>query len=72
MPIVDVRCLKNYRSRDVVYEAGKVYLIEQAEFGYLDADAPGCFEIAPEMIPEPKALDEPPIDKMVRKPKAKK
>lgn len=56
--------------RGLHYVPGDVIEPTDAEYLFLMADAPGCFEIAPE--PTVKAVDAPPADKMLRQPKAKK
>lgn len=52
--------------RGLYYRAGQTFDVTDAEYLFLMADAPGCFE------PYVKAIDAPPVDKMLRAPKAKK
>ena len=56
--------------RGLHYVPGDAIEPTDAEYLFLMADAPGCFETAPE--PTAKAIDAPPADKMLRQPKAKK
>lgn len=56
--------------RGLHYRPGEVITVTDAEYLFLMADAPGCFEQYVE--PEGKALDAPPADKMLRQPKVKK
>lgn len=60
-----LRCTSNYRNepRGLAFEAGQVFDAEPQLRLFLMADAPGCFEPAPEE-PEP----EPPVARAVRKP----
>jgi hypothetical protein len=64
MNIVRLQVLSKYQSRQVAYQAGTIIEVTEAEADFLFRDAPGCFEIAPD-IPrvdvEPPA-DEPPVD----------
>lgn len=52
------------------YAAGQVIVVGEELARWLQADAPQSFEVYVE--PAPKAVDAPPVDKMMRKPKAKK
>ena len=53
----------HYKPGDVIEPSDELYL-------FLMADAPGCFVAEPE--PTAKAIDAPPVDKMLRQPKVKK
>lgn len=82
-----LRVKANYRSRDLGYSKDSIIEVD-AEFGrFLMVDAPGCFEEVgkgdpkpeskpevdnPDLDPEAKAIDAPPKNTMVSKPKAKK
>lgn len=59
-----LRCVGGYRNepRQLSFEAGQVFDADPEIEAFLMADAPGCFEAAPEK----KALRTPPDDKMVR------
>lgn len=52
--------------RGLHYRPGEVFDVTDADHLFLMADAPGCFE------PYVKAIDAPPVDKMLRQPKVKK
>ncbi len=70
MSIVKAKCLKQYRNKDIEYLPNQVYeLPEDAAFWLMD-DAPGCFVILKDIVIEieEKAVEKPPIDKMVKKP----
>lgn len=56
--------------RGLHYVPGDVIEPTDADYLFLMADAPGCFEAFVE--PERKALDAPLADKMLRQPKVKK
>lgn len=56
-------------NRNLHYKRGEEFMADAELVRFLLADSPGTFEI---VVPEPKAVDAPPADKMVRKPKAKK
>lgn len=58
--------------RGLHYRPGETFDATDAEYLFLMADAPGCFEAYVEVEPEGKAIDAPPADKMLRQPKAKK
>lgn len=61
--------------RKLHYRRGEEFEASDDLMLFLMADAPGCFEVVTPLAPvEPpaKALDAPPNDKMLRKPKAKK
>lgn len=58
--------------RGLHYRAGETFAATDAEYLFLMADAPGCFEVYVEPEPTAKAIDAPPVDKMLRQPKAKK
>jgi hypothetical protein len=61
-------CTHRYRNRGVDYAPGAILDLAADEAAALLADSPGSFEpYAP-----PKAMDAPPIDKMVRNPRRKK
>lgn len=51
------------------YGVGETFDASDALYLFLMADAPGCFE---EYRAPVKALDAPPVDKMLRQPKVKK
>lgn len=55
--------------RGLHYRPGDVFAVTDAEYLFLMADAPGCFEEYREPV---KAMNAPPQDKMLRQPKAKK
>ena len=58
--------------RGLHYQPGETFDATDAEYLFLMADAPGCFEAHVEPEPAGKALDAPPADKMMRQPKVKK
>lgn len=71
-----LRAKTEYRNgpRGLHYKPGQEFDADDALYLFLMADAPGCFEPvqdAPAKA-EPKAVDAPPADKMVRRPKASK
>jgi len=73
MSIVKLRVKSNYQSLGHDLKAGQVIEVGATLAEFFQRDAPGVFEVfEPKPEPEAKAMDEPPIDKMVRKPKAKK
>ena len=51
------------------FEAGQVVTVEDALAEWLQRDSPGAFALYVEPV---KALDAPPVDKMLHKPRAKK
>lgn len=51
------------------YKRGEVFVADDELLRFLMADSPGCFAVYTEPT---KAVDAPPVDKMLRKPKAKK
>ena len=57
-----LKVLSDYRSRGVFYRRGDVIEVDEAMAHWLRSDAPGCFE---EWQPEQKAMQAPPVDKMV-------
>lgn len=75
MSTVKLECLSEYRhsGRNLYYAAGEVFEADSALAAFLAADAPGCF--APYKEPaesSARALDEPPANKMIGSPPAKK
>lgn len=59
MNIVRLQVLATYRSRQIAYQEGSIIEVTEAEADFLFRDAPGCFEIAPDI---PRADVEPPAD----------
>lgn len=55
--------------RGLHYRPGDVIEPSDADYLFLMADAPGCFA---EYVAPAKAIDAPPVDKMLRQPKVKK
>jgi hypothetical protein len=55
-------------NRGLHYRRGDIFWPDDALFLFLMADSPGTFEI----VEEVKAVDAPPLNKMVRAPKGKK
>lgn len=55
--------------RGLHYKRGEVFEANDALYLFLMADAPDNFAVYVEPV---KALDAPPVDKIMRKPKAKK
>lgn len=66
-----LRALGRYENgpRSLVYVAGQEFDATDDLFLFLMADAPGNFEPVTEQA---KAVEKPPVDKMVKKPAAKK
>lgn len=62
---MELKVLKLYINRTVVYAAGSVINVTPAEAAFLQRDAPGCFEVVPESTGE-KSVEAPPEDKMVK------
>lgn len=62
-----LRVVSEYRSRDVVYGVGSVIEVSDEQARFLMVDAPGCFVVHVE-----KAIEAPPVDKMVKRPGRKK
>lgn len=56
-------------NRNLHIKRGEVFAANDELYRFLMADSPGTFEV---VEPEPKAVDAPPVDKMVKRPKAKK
>lgn len=56
-------------SRNLHYKRGEVFEPTDDVYLFLMADAPGVFEVVAGPV---KAIDAPPVDKMMRAPKAKK
>ena len=67
---VKLYLLQEYISRGVHYKAGETIEVDRDTALFLQRDAPGCF--APVNAPEVKAVEAPPVDKMVKKPAKKK
>jgi hypothetical protein len=68
---VKLYLLQEYISRSVHYKAGETIEIDRETALFLQRDAPGCF--APvEWLNARKAVEAPPVDKMVKKPAKKK
>jgi hypothetical protein len=63
-----LKALEEYRGgaqRNLYFAAGQEFEADDDLYLFLMADAPGCFE-------QVKAIDAPPVDKMLHKPKASK
>lgn len=69
--MAELRVITRYVCRDLVYEAGSVINVSDEEAAALVADAPGCF-VPSRGEAVAAAPSEPPADKMLRKPRAKK
>jgi len=69
MPTVKLRVTSDYRSLGHDYKAGDEIDTSASLAEFFQRDAPGVFEL---VEPAVKALDEPPADKMVKKPARKK
>lgn len=69
-----LRCVSRYRSASRSVGVGEVLDLTDAEAARLLADAPGCWADADAPIAPavPKALDEPPVDTMVKRAPVKK
>jgi len=59
-----LKVISEYRNRETHYGVGSVIEVTDEQVKFLMADAPGCFEVYTE--PEVKAVEAPPVDKMVR------
>jgi hypothetical protein len=68
-----MRCVAPYANgpRGLVFHVGKEFEATPQLRLFLLADGANCFEDVPD-APSVKALDEPPADKAVRAPRAKK
>ena len=68
--------LVDYTSRELQFKAGQVIEVSDVAGKFLLADAPECFAaqstLAPAVHTDKKALDNPPVDKMIRQPARKK
>lgn len=62
-----LKVISEYIGRGMHFAAGTTLEADDMLFLFLMADAPGCFAVI-----EEKAIDAPPVDKMVRKPARKK
>lgn len=61
-----LKCIGRYRNDrlGVAYVAGEIFDVDESRATYLLADAPGCFEVVPEVLTE-KAIEKPAKNKMV-------
>lgn len=69
MSTVSLLCKSRYRTPQAEYLPGRVYEVTEAHAAFLMADSPGSFVVQAE--PEAKAFDAPPVDKMVKRTRAK-
>lgn len=65
--MIRIMVLALFRSRDTEYHPGQVLEVDEQRARFLLTDAPGCFERIID-----KSIEQAPIDKMVRRAKAKK
>jgi hypothetical protein len=69
MNVIRLQVVSTYRARQVAYQKGTIIEVTEDEAEFLLRDAPGCFEIAPDIprADEPPA-DEPPAGKAPKRP----
>jgi len=71
--MVKLKCLAGYNNKQFSFEAGQVFEVDDVTARWLQADSPGAFEVVVEPAePEGKAMEAPPVDKMMRAPARKK
>jgi len=64
-----LRVISEYIGRGMHFPVGQVLEPDNELYLFLMADAPGCFVRIEDAV---KAIEAPPVDKMLRSPKAKK
>lgn len=64
---LQVRSEYHHAPRGLHYAAGQIIDVDETLAGWLAADAPGNFTPYSEPQPKGKALDEPPVDKQVKR-----
>lgn len=71
MNTVKIKCVSAYRTARETYEPGGVYEVTPEKAAHLLTDSPGSFALVVDE-PQTAALEQPPADKMLKKPTHKK